>query len=262
MLPIARPNVPPTHSRAELKIGSVGPELAIANASRIEEFAARLLCRYLRSTADRSCVVWCDAEGHIQDARAADEFIGRILANAQPLIATYWITDALAVALMPLVDGGFADLFSSVTCVVDDTFAGRVAGGYIERISGQYALLALPGDPERLRQVLALMKRRISCAFPVDGGGPYRQVGTGIISLSMALRASIVPIVAMTRPALPAIHPSKVRLPAPATTVFAAIGHPLPPVYDEDRHAQATRLRSALDRLRVGVCLTADDYRR
>jgi lysophospholipid acyltransferase (LPLAT)-like uncharacterized protein len=59
------------------------------------------------------------------------------------------------------------------------------------------------------------MTRRSSCAFPVDGGGPYRQVGTGIVTLAASLRAAIVPLAAVVRPAVPSLHGSRVRVPLP-----------------------------------------------
>lgn len=198
-------------------------------------------------------MIYADARGDVLEAAAVDARLERLLAPAEPLIVTYWIEDALAVAVLPLVHRGFARMLSTVTCVVDDTFAGRVAGRYIDAIAGRYALLALPGNPDRLSQVHALMKRRSSCAFPVDGGGPYHEVGTGIISLALSLRASILTIAAVARPALPAVHASRVRLPFPRSTIAVAIGERLPVRRDEDRRAEALRLRAALDEVGTAV---------
>lgn len=261
MLPIARPSSGPADALARIRDANPTPELAIVKGSRIEKFAARLLYRYLRSTAHRSTVVWCGTDGQAEDGEIAGRRIRALISDREPVIVTYWIADALAVAVMPLLDQNLARLFSAVTCVVDDTFAGRIAGRYIEEIGGSYARLALPGDPERLRQVLDLMTNRTPCAFPVDGGGPYREVGTGIVSLSMTLRAPIVPIAVVSRPALPAVHRSKVRLPMPVASIVAAIGQPLSPTFEGDRRAHAARLEGALEELRVRVRRTAQRHR-
>src|SRR6266446_6363077 len=144
----------------------------------LERGAARALTRYLCWTASRAHLECLDETGAPLDAGLADGRIVSAMTSGRPLIVTYWIADALAMALLPLIDPAFAELMASVTCVIDDTFAGRVAGRYIAHIDGRSLMLALPGNVERLRQVHALMKAGSSCAFPVDGGGPYGTVGT------------------------------------------------------------------------------------
>jgi lysophospholipid acyltransferase (LPLAT)-like uncharacterized protein len=215
----------------------------------VERAAARTLGRYLQWTASRSRLAYMDESGRCLDVPTADSLIRSIMASGQPLIVTYWIADALAVALLPLVDDAFADLMASVTCVIDDTFAGRIAGRYIEEIAGRSMMLALPGDLERLRQVQALMRARASCAFPVDGGGPYRTVGTGIVTLATTLRAAILPLAAFTHRAFPPIHRSKVRLPTLSPDLHVAIGRPIVPAAHEDRRVEAARVAASLNAL-------------
>src|SRR5207244_1658383 len=116
----------------------------------LERAAARALTRYLRWTASRSRLVCMDETGTPVDTRIADGLIVSAMTSGRPLIVTYWIADALAVALLPLIDSAFAELMAAVTCVIDDTFAGRVAGRYIAHIEGRSMMLALPGDSARL----------------------------------------------------------------------------------------------------------------
>lgn len=214
-----------------------------------ERVAGAILGRYLRGVAARSVVTYTDMGGQRLDAESAGDVIADLVASPTPLVVTYWIADALAVAMLPFVNEAFGELLRYVTCVVDDTFAGRAAGCFIDGIGGHATLVALPGNPERLRQVHALMRRRSSYAFPVDGGGPYREVGTGIIALATTLRATLVPIAAVARPALPPVHSSRVRLPMPRTRLSVGIGTPIQIAAERDRRVEAAHLRDALDRL-------------
>ena len=214
-----------------------------------ERLGATILGGYLRAIARRATVTYVDADGERMNVGAVGGAIGELIASPTPSIVTYWIADALAVAMLPLVNYAFGELLRSLTCVVDDTFAGRVAGRFIESIGARVMLVALPGEPERLRQVHALMRQRTSCAFPVDGGGPYREVGTGIITLATALRATIVPLAAVARPALLPIHASRVRLPLPKATVVVGLGEAICVASHQDRRVEANRLRMTLEQL-------------
>ena len=146
-----------------------------------------------------------------------------------------------------------AALMASVTCIVDDTFAGRVAGHYVASIGGTATMLALPGDSRRLEQVHALMRRRASCAFPVDGGGPYRRAGTGIIALAMTLDAAILPLSVSAPRAAPPLHRSGVRLPWLGSDVVAGVGSPIEVGRRGDRRRLAADLGRALDDLGAAV---------
>jgi len=241
MLPIARCE-PPARTIAVREAAAV-PE------RRAERVAAGLLDRYLRAVARRARVAYADENGRALAPADVDAHVDALIARPQPIVATYWIDNALGVALLPFVDTAFARLLSTVTCVIDDTFAGRVAGRLIEGIAGRCALLPLPGDPERLAQVHGLMTRRSSCAFPVDGGGPYRQVGTGIVTLAASLRAAIVPLAAVVRPAVPSLHGSRVRVPLPRARLGVVFGRPVAVGRDDDRRALAVRLRTTLNDL-------------
>ena len=214
-----------------------------------ERLGASMLGRYLRAIAGRGSVTYVEADGERMDVDTVGGVIDDLIASPTPLIVTYWIADALSVAMLPLVNRAFGELLRSVTCVVDDTFAGRVAGRFIHSIGGRVMRVARPGEPDRLRHVDTLMRGRIPCAFPVDGGGPYREVGTGIIALATALRATIVPLAAVARPALPPIHASRVRLPVPKATLVVGIGEAFRIVPQQDRRVEASRLRNTLDQL-------------
>jgi lysophospholipid acyltransferase (LPLAT)-like uncharacterized protein len=216
----------------------------------VARLGAAVLGRYFEAIAGRGPVTYVDGHGSRMDADAAGSLITDLITAPTPLIVTYWIADALAVAMLPFVNEAFRELLHVVTCVVDDTFAGRVAGRFIDNIGGRAMLVALPGEPERLRQVHSLIRSRTSCGFPVDGGGPYGEVGTGIIALATALRAPIVPIAAVARPALLPVHRSRVRLPMPNAALIVGIGESLHVDVHQDRRVEASRLRETIDQLR------------
>lgn len=251
MLPIARsdPLASAVADGAAFRRRTVADVTALVPRRRTEDVAARLLERYLRAIARRAAITYADPDGRLLGAVDVGATIDAVLARTQPIVATYWIDDALGVAVLPFVHPAFARLLASVTCVIDDTFAGRAAGRYLERIDGQYALLGVPGAPERLAQVHALMARGSSCAFPVDGGGPYHAVGTGIVTLAASLRAALLPIAAVVRPSVPSLHRSRVRIPLPRTRIGVVVGRPFSVERRDDRGAVAMRLKRALDHL-------------
>ncbi len=254
MFPARHPDTSVTRRHGQRAEPAPYRPAAASRRGTAERFGAKLLERYLRGVARRNVITYTSADGAIMNGDELNDVVGRMAASSMPIIVTYWIADALAVAMLPLLDGVFGDLLRVVTCVVDDTFTGRVAGRFVESIGGCANLVALPGDPERLRQVYALMRRRTSCAFPVDGGGPYGEVGTGIIALATAIRATIVPIAAIARPALPPLHASLVRLPLPGTKIVVTIGPQVTVSQCEDRRVEADHLRSTLDNIhRVAI---------
>ena len=169
------------------------------------------------------------------------------------MILCYYIEDALGVATLALMHAEFLALMRSLRCLVDQTVAGRVSGAIIEELGGRFTLLPRPGDPDRLRGVHAVIQEGGSCAFPVDGGGPYRQVGTGIVGLAASMNAAIVPIGVRVAPAAIFAPQSKVRVPWPRCRLVAAIGDDIRVRRGADRRAAAAALRGALDDLSVAV---------
>src|SRR5689334_14463262 len=145
MLPRVRPEVPHALPSALAPESDDRPALA-AFDGRVERTASRMLHAYMRFAGRRGRLRWCDAAGHVLDSRAVGASIDRLRVTIEPIIVTYWIADALAVASLPLMDAAFARLFATLTCVVDETFTGRVAGRYIRAIGGRYALVAMPSD--------------------------------------------------------------------------------------------------------------------
>src|SRR6185295_18092856 len=122
MLPIARCDPPARTIAAD--------DPVVLPRRRSEDAVARVLERYLRAVARRATVAYADESGRALDAADVAETVDRIVARRQPIVATYWIENALAVATLPFVEPAFARMLSAVTCVIDDTFAGRAAGRY------------------------------------------------------------------------------------------------------------------------------------
>ncbi|HEY5934112.1 MAG TPA: hypothetical protein VIU61_05750, partial [Kofleriaceae bacterium] len=106
-----------------------------------------------------------------------------------------------------------------------------------------------PGDPDRVRGVYDVIREGDSCAFPVDGGGPYREGGTGVIGLAQSLNAVVVPLAVQVAPFMSFAPQSKVRVPAPRCRLVAAMADPLRVARGADRRATAAALQTALDGL-------------
>ncbi len=233
----------PTSARAATRTAPA------SDPSRLEVALARGVLAYLRGVA-RSCdAVWVNEAGSRLSAADVDRSLAGLERRSQPVVLSYYITDALGVALLALKDGAFIRLMRSLRCLVDETVTGRVSAAMIRSLGGRYVLLPRPGHPDRLRAVHGVMLEGGSCCFPVDGGGPYRRVGTGIIGLTVALHAVVVPLAVALAPA-PTLAPrSRVRIPLPRTRMTAVMGDPIEVRGDMDRRDTAAALQRALDRL-------------
>ncbi len=208
---------------------------------------------YLASVARRSSCQWVDAAGKPLVHSDVQRFAATLNDPQQRTILSYWISDVLTVAMLPLLSPVFAEAVPGFRCLIDDTLGGRIGGHYIASVGGTYARLPLPDDPMRLTEVQKLLAEGGSYAFPVDGGGPYRKVGTGLIGLALGLRATIMPLAAWPTRGTTVGPQSRVRMPLPGARVIAAIGAPIVVQRKGDRQASARSVERALDALGQAV---------
>jgi lysophospholipid acyltransferase (LPLAT)-like uncharacterized protein len=177
---------------------------------------------------------------------AAAERIRAVCEERSSGIITYWVADSLAVTLLPFASAALGGALVDMEFLVDETFGGRVTAAVIGRAGGTTRMLALPGDPRRLHALRDVMRTPRKYGFAVDGGGPYGEVGTGIVGLAGTLGATILPLAATARPAIGLGHASQVKLPLPRCRLNLAVGLPLTVHRHADRRAIATQLREAL----------------
>jgi hypothetical protein len=183
----------------------------------------------------------------------------QVVANyGAPLIATYWIDNALPLATMLFAHPGLEAFARRFRFLIDDTFGGRVSGYSIDSAGGRFVMLALPGNPLRLSQVSAVIAEGGSCIFPVDGGGPYREVGTGIIGLASALRASIVPLSVQASRSFAYPHRSRVRVPLPGGRIVIAVGAPIAVRRQDPRRETAALVRNSLNEIEKTASAAGD----
>ncbi len=187
-----------------------------------------------------------DARGH--DV-GLDDLVHVVAGYGERLVATYWIDNALPFATLSFGHPGLAAFAKTFRFLIDDTFGGRLSGYAIGSVGGRHAMLALPGDPLRLKQVSAVMREGGSCIFPVDGGGPYREAGTGIVGLAVALAAPIVPLSVQASRAWTYPHRSRIRVPLPGGRIVVGVGDPIAVHKSDPRRAVADRIKESLDRL-------------
>jgi lysophospholipid acyltransferase (LPLAT)-like uncharacterized protein len=196
------------------------------------------------------------SSGEVKDALGYGH--GRIL-------LVYWIADGVAVGFLPFLDCVFEEAARAIRFLYDDTFWGRVCARFHGRLGGCCTILAPKGTAARLSQIRSLMGAPASYALAIDGGGPYRVVGTGLSALAAALDASIVPIAVATRPAMVVARRSGVRLPLPAARVAVAIGDHISVTRDANRcgiTADVMRALNALAVLAAGILFPQTDRRR
>jgi lysophospholipid acyltransferase (LPLAT)-like uncharacterized protein len=216
---------------------------------RIAMAAARVGWSYLRAVGNK-CVPLCvDHEGRALSPTERIRTLRLMPNNGRPVLVVYWIADVLTLAILPFCEPASRQLLRSVDVFVDATLEGHVTGRLIELLGGRYRMLQLPGHPGRLKQLHEVMAERASCALAVDGGGPYRQVGTGLPTLSSALGALIVPVAARASRTVTLAPRSRVRVPLPGCRVALAIGDALSVAREAPRRLAAEQVRDALDRL-------------
>jgi hypothetical protein len=240
----------------------------IAPAVRLEESAtAALLRAYLRVVARHSAYSAVDHRGRGIDLDGLADVVG---AYGERLVATYWIDNALPLATLSFAHPGLTAFARQFRFLIDDTYGGRLSAHSIASVGGRYAMLAVPGNPLRLKQVSALIREGGSCIFPVDGGGPYRRAGTGIVGLATALKAAIVPLAVRASRSFALPHRSRVRVPFPGGRVVVGVGAPIPVQKTDIRRDVAARVQRALNEMdrvvggtaaRYAAGLVADRYR-
>jgi hypothetical protein len=187
-----------------------------------------------------------DQRGH---AIPVEDLAGIMAGYGERLVATYWIDNALPFATLSFAHPGLVAFAKTFRFLIDDTFGGRLSGYSIGSVGGRYAMLALPGDPQRLKQVSAVIHEGSSCIFPVDGGGPYREAGTGIVGLAVALKAPIVPLSVQASRAWIFPHRSRIRVPLPGGRIVVGVGDAIAVDKSDPRRTIAERVKHALDHM-------------
>ncbi len=220
--------------------------VASAASPSHELAAARALRAYLRLVARTSRYAAVDAAGGALDVDRLADAVARF---GDRLIATYWIDNALPFATLSCANAGLMAFARRFRFLIDDTLGGRLSGYSIASGGGRYTMLALPGNPLRLKQVGTVIAEGGSCIFPVDGGGPYREAGTGIVGLATALRAAIVPLTVQASRALTYPHRSRLRVPLPGGRIVVGVGDPIAVRKDTPRRDAAAAVKQALDRI-------------
>jgi len=219
---------------------------ASGSGQAIEAVAARVLSRYLRSTARWGVARYVDERGRALDSVDVRGALAS-RADGRPLLPVYWGADAIAVATLPFLGPPFLEAARRITFLFDETFGGRVCAGLVNQLGGQSVMLAPAGRPERLEHLSLVLRRGGSFAFAVDGGGPYFRVGTGVASLARALKAFVVPLACAATPAIPWLHRSGISFPLPRCRVTAAIGRPIDG--SGPRQTVVEEIQAALDSL-------------
>lgn len=210
--------------------------------------AGRMLQLYARIVGKRARCRWTDSRGRVL---SDEDLLGAFgcLGGTAPAIVVYWIRDAMAVVALPYARPAFRRIVEHIRLLPDDTISGRACAAYFQNIGGQFHLLALPGDHDRLRQLAKIIREPISCAFPVDGGGPYGRVGTGLVGLAAAIGARIVPISVWATPAIIAAPRSRVRIPLPSCRLVGVVADEIVVDRHSNRRLVAEQVRESLNNL-------------
>jgi hypothetical protein len=219
----------------------------VAAVPRFHELAAAgALQAYLRFVARHSSYVAIDQRGASLDLTTLVE---RLAQYGPRLVATYWIDNALPFATLSFAHPGLAAFARGFRFLIDDTYGGRLSAHALASVGGRYAMLARPGDALRMKQISAVIAERACCIFPVDGGGPYRQAGTGIIGLATALKAAILPVAVRASRSFAFPHRSRIHIPIAGGRVAVGLGDAITVQKSDLRVEVAARLKSALDNL-------------
>lgn len=216
---------------------------------RVVAAAARIEWRYLRAVGKRCAPLCVDHEGRALSTAEMTRVLRLTGDDRRPVLVVYWIRDALALAVLPFSESAVRHFIRSVAVLVDTTLAGRITGRLIELLGGRYRMLQPPGHADRLRRLHEIITERASNALAVDGRGPYRQMGTAVLSLASALDALVLPVAARASRTVTVAPRSKVRVPLPGCRIALVIGEPMSVGRGNARRVAAAQLRDALDGL-------------
>lgn len=172
------------------------------------------------------------------------------LLEGRRLLFVFWSADAMAFMLLPFVQSSLRRFLPELQFLFDDTIGGRLSAEFLRSLGGQSTILGLPGSPLRLERLRCVVADRRSCVFAVDGGGPYRRIGTGVVTLATTVGARIVPIAIRARPSIAITPFSHVAVPLPGCRVGAAFGPPIAVSRASDRRTVAEEVRQTLESLR------------
>jgi hypothetical protein len=207
-----------------------------------------MLQAYARIVGASAACEWTDSLGRaLDDAALLQIFESR--KSDGPIVVVYWIRDAMSVVALPYARPVFRRILRGIRLLPDDTPGGRATAVYFQNLGGRVYLLDLPGTDARLRQLTRVLRERTSCAFAVDGGGPYGHVGTGLIGLAAAIGARIIPIAVWCTPALIAAPHSRVRVPLPFAKMAGVLGEEIVVERKGNRRATADHVQVELERL-------------
>jgi len=220
----------------------------------------RVLGAYAHIVARSVTCRWADARGRLLDDEALLSAFS--CASERPAVAVYWIRDALSVVILPYARPVFRRILSGYRLLPDNTLGGRASAAYFRDLGGRYRLLALPGSRERLRQLAEVIREPVSCAFAVDGGGPYGHVGTGLVGLAVAINARILPIAVVATPAFVAAPYSRVRIPLPGSRIAGVVGDSIAVRRHVDRRHVAEEVKNSLNAIGEAARALARSIRR
>jgi lysophospholipid acyltransferase (LPLAT)-like uncharacterized protein len=187
---------------------------------RLALVTARILLIYLRLIGPTLRVLF------VSHAGATSNDPSFITSGSTRRIYTFWIADHLNLLALAYASPRFAELATTFSFFVDDSFGGHVMQACLRTLNLKPLMISDTDQAQRLK-----LLRAIAAAPPhaiylaVDGRGPYFKVRTGVVNFAALVRAKLIctGIVASRSIALPR-RLGSVSIPLPGAAIAVAIG--------------------------------------
>jgi lysophospholipid acyltransferase (LPLAT)-like uncharacterized protein len=178
-------------------------------------------------------------------------------------IHAFWIADHVNLLALAFASSDFLRIASKAAFFADDSFGGMIMQSCLKRLGLQTLTISDRDAADRLRQLRRIVEAKPSSTYlAIDGRGPYFQVRTGVVNLSLVMQANIVPAAIVSRSALKL--PAKlgsIGLPLPRARVIVALGPAIHPQRGASSVKAAAHLQAELSTIRSRTLAVLDHDR-
>jgi len=145
-----------------------------------------------------------------------------------PLVFPLWTTDQINLLATAFGSRPLRSLAAKhFSFFVDDSLGGIIMDSSLRRLGLGTIRISDTDAAARLRTLRCFMESKPTAFLVVDGRGPYFQVGSGIVNLARATRATVVPCAAAASAAVTLYsRGAQVAVPLPRSEIRVAFGKP------------------------------------
>lgn len=188
----------------------------------------RLAAAWVRTVARTVTLQVVGAQGAPGGGKSCAPLAAQLLRDAEQghAMVPFWSAHQLSMALLADDRFGLRPALERFEVVADDSFGGNIMHALGASMNLKMRALHAQGDPRRLEDLGAWLRRPGPFFIAVDGGTTYGAVPTGTIRLAARLRSRLWPIAVRARPSF-RIPGLVAEIPLPGAAVVLSIGAPM-----------------------------------